>query len=193
MAELTSHLDMTARTMQAIHEALNPEAMEAEGSVNQGANALGSVEALHPMVEASINMVGTCVEQLIISGATTVLPPPPAGAAHPINACTIQHVRVPDMPFGQHQSAPGAMAAHGQPHFAIAAGQLGATMLTKGAMMFDTGATISIVIDTWVQPHSLAVKPLPVTGNGVVRAAAFNVINNPWLAQWTSCCRWGRG
>ena len=160
MAELTSRLDETATTMQAIHEALNPEAMEAEGSVNQGVNVLGSVEALHPMVEASINVMGTCVEQLIISRATTALPPPPAGAARPTGACTIQHVRVPDTPFGQYQSASGAVAAHGQPHFAIAAGQPGATTLTKGAMMFDTGATISIVMDTWAQAHGLQVKPL---------------------------------
>ena len=36
MEQLQQRLDETTRTMQAIHEALNPGAMEAEGSVNGG-------------------------------------------------------------------------------------------------------------------------------------------------------------
>ena len=117
MAELSTCLDEKARMMQAIHEVLNPAAMEAEGSDNQGANTLGSVEALHPMIKASINIVSAHVEQLVVSHATTAPPPPPAGAAHPTGTCTIQHMWVPHTPFSQHQLAQGAVEAHGQPHF----------------------------------------------------------------------------
>ena len=56
MAELSTHLDEMARMMLSIHEVLNLAAMEAEGSINQRDNALGSVEALHPMFEVSINV-----------------------------------------------------------------------------------------------------------------------------------------
>ena len=60
-------------------------------------------------------------------------------------------------------------------------------------MMFDTGATISIVMDTWAQAHGLKVKPLPVTGDGTVSVAAFNGMPQPMAGMTDFVLQVGQG
>ena len=60
-------------------------------------------------------------------------------------------------------------------------------------MMFNTGATISIMMDTWAQAHGLEVKPLPVTGNGVVSVAAFNGMLQPMAGMTDFVLQVGQG
>ena len=60
-------------------------------------------------------------------------------------------------------------------------------------MMFDTGATISIVMDTWAQVHGLKVKPLPVTGDGTVSVAPFNGMPQPMAGMTDFVLQVGQG
>ena len=169
MEQLQQRLDETTRTMQAIHEALNPGAMEAEGSVNGG--QLQAVETLHPMVESSINAVGTRVEAMVAECAAAAPPKDPKLSE---GACHVAHVRVPSQPFGKCHPAAGATAGYGQPHFEVAVGAPSAPKRSKGAIMFDTGAMVTIVTQAWAKAHELKVSPLPSTGNGAIAVAAFN-------------------
>ena len=52
---------------------------------------------------------------------------------------------------------------------------------------------MSIVMDAWAQAHKLKVRPLPVTGAGVVRVAAFNGMPQPMAGMTEFVLQVGSG
>ena len=88
--------------------------------------------------------------------------------------CHVAYVRVPSQPLDKCHPAPGATAGYEQPPFQVAVGVPGASNHTKGAMIFDIGAMVTIATQGWAKSHELKVSPLPSTGNGAIAVAAFN-------------------
>ena len=71
---------------------------------------MGAVATLHPMVESSINAVGTHIEAMVAECAAAAPPKDPKLSE---DAYHVAHVHVPAQPFDNCHPAPGATAGYG--------------------------------------------------------------------------------